>query len=385
WKVGKDMADRMVERYIEERGAYPKQVGLVLWSTDTMKTGGDDVAYVLWLLGLEPVWSASGGSVTGLRVIPPKELGRPRIDVTLRISGLFRDSFPNLIRLIDEGIRMISELDETDEDNYLLANLRKDLAENISAGLDPVLAKRRARVRIFGDPPGNYGGGVDTLIESSEWKDKDDLKRAFLEWGGYAYGTDLSGEDMKDFFAKRLGGMDVTVKNHESRELDILDNDDDFVFLGGMNAAVEAIRGEKPVSMIGDSSDPDDVGVRTLQEEASFVFRSRVLNPKWVSGLKRHGYRGVQELSNLVDYTLGWDSTSGAIEDWMYEGISQKFLFDGDNRKWIEDCNPDALLNMSSRLLEAAERGLWNANPETLDRIRSIFTDAETAVEHLGQ
>jgi len=385
WKVGKDMADRMVERYIEERGAYPKQVGLVLWSTDTMKTGGDDVAYVLWLLGLEPVWSASGGSVTGLRVIPPKELGRPRIDVTLRISGLFRDSFPNLIRLIDEGIRMISELDEADEDNYLLTNLRKDLAENISAGLDPVLAKRRARVRIFGDPPGNYGGGVDTLIESSEWKDKDDLKRAFLEWGGYAYGTDLSGEDMKDFFAKRLGGMDVTVKNHESRELDILDNDDDFVFLGGMNAAVEAIRGEKPVSMIGDSSDPDDVGVRTLQEEASFVFRSRVLNPKWVSGLKRHGYRGVQELSNLVDYTLGWDSTSGAIEDWMYEGISQKFLFDGDNRKWIEDCNPDALLNMSSRLLEAAERGLWNADPETLDRIRSIFTDAETAVEHLGQ
>ena len=175
------------------------------------------------------------------------------------------------------------------------------------------------------------------------------------------------------------------MKNHESRELDILDNDDDFVFLGGMNAAVEAIRGEKPVSMIGDSSDPDDVGVRTLQEETSFVFRSRVLNPKWVSGLKRHGYRGVQELSNLVDYTLGWDSTSGSIEDWMYESISEKFLFDGDNRKWIEESNPDALLNMSSRLLEAAERGLWNANPETLDRIRSIFTDAETAVEHLGQ
>ena len=385
WKVGRDMADRMVERYIDEKGAYPKQVGLVLWSTDTMKTGGDDIAYALWLLGLEPLWAASGGAVTGLRVIPPKELGRPRIDVTLRISGLFRDSFPNLIRLIDDGIKMISELDESDEDNYLLANLRKDLAENISSGLDPVLAKRRARVRIFGDPPGNYGGGVDTLIESSEWKDKNDLKRAFLEWGGYAYGTDLSGEDMKDFFTKRLGGIDVTVKNHESRELDILDNDDDFVFLGGMNAAVEAIRGEKPVSMIGDSSDPDAVGVRTLQEETSFVFRSRVLNPKWVSGLKRHGYRGVQELSNLVDYTLGWDSTSGSIEDWMYESISERFLFDGDNRKWIEDSNPDALLNMSSRLLEAAERGLWNANPETLDRIRSIFTDAETAVEHLGQ
>ncbi|MCL2891098.1 MAG: cobaltochelatase subunit CobN, partial [Methanomassiliicoccaceae archaeon] len=329
WDVGKRMADLMIERHVKDNGSYPKQIAIVVWATDTMKTGGDDISYILWLLGVKPVWSASGSSVTDLEIIPLEELKRPRIDVTLRISGLFRDSFPNLIHMIDDAVSKISELDESEEDNYLLMNLRKDIADSIAEGLDAVTAKKKARIRIFGDPPGTYGGGVDTLIGTSAWKDRNDLGDAFVEWGGYGYGRELKGEDVKDFFRKRLSTVDVTVKNHESRELDAFDNDDDYIFLGGMNAAVESCSGKQPMSMIGDSSDPDRPAARTLQEEGKFIFRSRVLNPKWIDGLKRHGYRGVQELSNLVEFSFGWDSTSDAMEDWMYQAMADKFLFDG--------------------------------------------------------
>jgi cobaltochelatase CobN len=384
WNVGVRMAEQMIERHVKEAGSYPRQVGIVIWATDTMKTGGDDIAYVMYLLGVMPVWAANGSAVTGLKVIPVKDLGRPRIDVTLRISGLFRDSFPNLIEMLDDAVRTISELDESDDENYLLSHLRRDITESVANGLDPVIARRRARVRIFGDPPGNYGAGVDALIEKSQWKDKNELADAYVEWGGYAYGGGFKGEDLKDCFRKRMKDVDVTVKNHESRELDAFDNDDDYVFLGGMNAAVEQGRGVQPISVMGDSSDPDSPRIRTLSEESKFIFRSRVLNPKWVNGLKEHGYRGVQELSNLVDFSFGWDSTSGVMEDWMYQAMTDRFIFDGENRQWIKENNPDALMQMTSRLLEAVERGMWKADKDTVDRLKSIYADTESTLESIN-
>ena len=384
WHTGAKMAEQMIERHIAETGSYPKQVGIVIWSTDTMKTGGDDIAYILHLLGLKPIWSSIGGSVVGLRIVPLAELKRPRIDVTLRISGLFRDSFPNLIDLMDDGIKMISELNESDEENYFLAHLRKDLTDSIAKGIDPIIAEKKARVRIFGDPPGNYGAGVDSLIENSKWDKKSDLAEAYIQWGGYAYGKEFKGEDLKDYFKKRMSEVDVTVKNHESRELDAFDNDDDYVFLGGMNATVESCKGKVPMSVIGDSSSPDNTKIRTLTEEGKFIFRSRILNPKWIDGLKKHSYRGVQELSNLVDFSFGWDSTSDIMEDWMYKSMTEKFLFDGDTKQWIEENNPDALRQITSRLLEAIERGMWNADNETLERLKSMFLDSESALEGIN-
>jgi len=384
WHTGIKMAEQMIERHVADTGSYPKQVGIVVWSTDTMKTGGDDIAYILHLLGLKPVWSSFGGSVVGLEILPLIELKRPRIDVTLRISGLFRDSFPNLIELIDDGVRMISKLNESDDENYILAHLRKDLADSIAKNIDPIAAEKKARVRIFGDPPGNYGAGVNSLIGNSQWNEKSDLAEAYVQWGGYAYGKEFKGEDLKDFFRKRMGEVDVTVKNHDSREIDAFDNDDDYVFLGGMNAAVESCKGEMPMSVIGDSSDPENTKVRTIAEEGKFIFRSRVLNPKWIDGLKKHGYRGVQELSNLVEFSFGWDSTSGIMEDWMYKSMTDRFLFDGDTKQWIEENNPDALRQITSRLLEAIERGMWNADSETIEKLKDIFLDSESALEGIN-
>ena len=384
WDIGSEMAEQMVSRYVDEKGTYPKQVGVVIWATDTMKTGGDDIAYVLRLLGLKPVWSSNGGSVVGLDIIPVSELKRPRIDVTMRISGLFRDSFPNLVEMMDEAVRRISELDETDDDNYLLAHLRQDITESISKGMDPLVAKRAARVRIFGDPPGNYGGGVDSLINSSQWGDRSELADAYVEWGGYGYGKGLNGQDLKDFFRKRMSEVDITVKNHESRELDAFDNDDDYVFLGGMNATVEACKGEKPLSVIGDSSDPSKPKLRSLAEEGKFIYRSRVLNPKWLEGLKKHGYRGVQEITNLVEFSFGWDSTSEIMEDWMYQSVTDRFILDEDNRQWIQENNPDALRQITSRLLEAVERGMWDASDDTVEALKSIFMDNDASLERMN-
>ena len=384
WDIGAKMADQMIDRYVTENGTYPKQIGIVIWATDTMKTGGDDIAYILHLLGVRPIWSSNGGAVAGLEVIPVSELGRPRIDVTMRISGLFRDSFPNLVEMIDDAIERISELDESEEDNYLIAHLRKDITDSIAEGMDPLTAKRKARVRIFGDPPGNYGGGVDTLIGSSQWGDRSELAEAYVEWGGYAYGKDMKGDDLKDFFRKRMSEVDVTVKNHESRELDAFDNDDDYVFLGGMNATVEVCKGEKPVSVMGDSSDPSNPKLRTLAEEGKFIYRSRVLNPKWLEGLKKHGYRGVQEVTNLVEFSFGWDSTSDIMEDWMYQSVTDKFVLNGENRQWIEENNPDALRQITSRLLEAVERGMWDADDDTVEALKSIFLDNESSLERIN-
>ncbi|WP_321428718.1 cobaltochelatase subunit CobN [uncultured Methanolobus sp.] len=381
WEVGKTLADQMVEKYIEEEGCYPENVGVVVFATDTMKSGGDDIAYILWLMGLRPVWSARGGIVTGIEVIPANELGRPRMDVTLRISGLFRDAFPNLVHLIDDGVNMISVLDESEEENYLLKHLQRELLDSIKAGMNEEHAREKALVRIFGCPPGTYGAGVGELVEVSKWDSGEDLANMYLAWGGHAYGRKFNGEKLPELFRARLSQLDVTVKNHNSREIDILDNDDDYIYHGGMISCVKSFGNKDPFSLVGDSSDPESPGTRTLEEEGRFIFRSRVLNPKWLEGLKEHGYRGAQELSILVDYAFGWDATTGMMDDWMYQSLADKFIFDEETKQWIEENNPYALRQMSGRLLEAVQRGMWDTDDETVRKLTDIYMEGEDTLE----
>ena len=383
WEIGRRMADQMIERYTENKGTYPTEIGFIIWATDTMKTNGDDVAYILWLMGVRPVWSASGGQVVGLEPVPLEELGRPRLDVTVRITGLFRDAFPNLIELIDDAAKLVEGLDEDDSDNIMAANLRKDIVENMASGMTVDEARRRASFRVFGCPPGAYGPGVNHAIESSDWKTVQDLADIYTEWSSYAYGRGTSGEAMKDEFVRRFKKVKATVKNMPDREIDLLDIDDVYGYLGGMNAFNRAYGDQEAMSFMGDGSDPDRVRIRGTKEELQFVYRSKILNPKFIDGLKRHGYRGVAEIANLTEYTFGWDATSDIVDDWVYEKLTETYLFDKDTREWMEDENPHAMMDMMNRLFEAVDRGMWNADQDTLDRMKDIYMELEGRIEEL--
>ena len=384
WEIGKTMADQMLERYIDQHGGYPKNIGIVMWATDTMKTGGDDTAYVLWLLGIRPVWTGYAGRVKDLEVIPVSELGRPRIDVTLRISGLFRDTFPNLVRMIDRAVQKVASLDESEEENYLLANLRRDIVEAIEEGIPEDQAREDAMIRIFGDAPGSYGSGTNILIRTSDWKDQSEIGDIYRSYGEYAYGLGRSGERKPEAFRRRLMTMDVTVKNSVSREYDMFDNDDVYTDLGGMNAAVKSLRGEQPMSVIGFSADTSNIKTKTVDEEGRYIFRSKINNPKWVEGLKPHGFKGAQEISKMAEYVFGWDATSDIIEDWEYKSIADNFLFDKENAEWFREANPYAMMEVTQRLLEAIYRKMWDADKDTRERLLQLFEELEGDLEGMN-
>ena len=381
WEVGRRMADQMLERHLQEHGSYPKSVGIVVWATDTMKTGGDDVAYILWLMGVRPVWTGAAGRVRDIEAIPIPELGRPRIDVTVRISGLFRDTFPNLVDLIDRAVKTISELDESDEDNCLRASIRADVVRSISEGIPEDRAREDASIRVFGDAPGTYGSGTNILIRTSDWKDVSDIGAIYRSYGEYAYGGGRKGMRCPEAFRRRLESMDVTVKNSVSREYDMLDNDDVYNDLGGLNAAVRSVSGRMPMSVIGCSADTSNVRTRTIDEEGRYVFRSKVLNPKWIEGLKPHGFKGAEEISNMAEYVFAWDATSGIVDPWMYQGIAERFLFDKENSEWLRDANPYAMHETVSWLLEAVGRGMWEPDDETRERLEKLYMELEGELE----
>ncbi|MCL0095731.1 cobaltochelatase subunit CobN [Dehalococcoidia bacterium] len=268
-------------------------------------------------MGVKPIWEESSGRVKGIEVIPLEELGRPRIDVALRISGLFRDAFPNIVHLIDEAVEMIASLDEPPERNYLAKHVREETEEKIAAGMSFEQAKEEASYRVFGCKPGAYGAGVSNAIDAKNWKDEKDLGEIYVVWGGYAYGRKNYGITVPEQFKRRLSQLDIAVQNHDTREYDMLDSDDFYSYHGGMIAAVKAFKGELPSSYCGDNSDPDRVKIRSTAEETKHIFRARVLNPKWIESMKRHGYKGAGDLSRLVDIAFGWDATAEVLEDWM--------------------------------------------------------------------
>ncbi|WP_280424159.1 cobaltochelatase subunit CobN [Nocardia carnea] len=374
WETGRAMADSLLERYLADHGEYPRSVGLSVWGTSAMRTSGDDIAEVLALLGVRPVWDEASRRVTSLEVVDLAELGRPRIDVTVRISGFFRDAFPHVLALLDDAVRLVAALDEPAESNYVRAHMLSDLAEHGD--------ERRATTRIFGSKPGTYGAGLLQLIDSKSWRTDDDLAQVYTTWGGYAYGRDLDGAPAADDMRTAYRRITVAAKNTDTREHDIADSDDYFQYHGGMVATVRALTGKNPEAYIGDSTRPDSVRTRTLSEETTRVFRARVVNPRWLEAMRRHGYKGAFEMAATVDYLFGYDATTDVVADWMYEKLAESYVFDETNRKFMEQSNPWALHGIAERLLEAAERKMW-AEPEseTLDRLRQIYLEAEGELE----
>jgi cobaltochelatase CobN len=374
WQTGVAMADSLLQRYVDETGDYPASVGLSVWGTSAMRTSGDDIAEVLALLGVRPEWDEASRRVSRLVVVPLEELGRPRVDVTVRISGFFRDAFPHVVAMLDDAVRMVAELDEPAEQNFVRAHAQADLASHGD--------ERRATTRIFGSKPGSYGAGILQVIESGTWRDDQDLAEVYTAWGGFAYGRDLDGAPASDDMRANYRRIKVAAKNVDSAEHDIADSDDYFQYHGGMVATVRALTGAAPQAYVGDSTSPDAVRTRTLSEETARVFRARVVNPRWISAMQRHGYKGAFELAATVDYLFGFDATAGVVHDWMYEKLATEYVLDETNQEFMRKSNPWALRGIVERLHEAAERGLWaEPDPGVMAAMQDVYLEIEGDLE----
>ncbi|MGC5162227.1 cobaltochelatase subunit CobN [Rhodococcus sp. DT1] len=377
YDTGVALANALIERYLADVGEYPRSVGLSVWGTSAMRTAGDDVAEVLALIGVRPEWDPESRRVRELTVVPLEELGRPRIDVTVRISGFFRDAFPHVIGMLDDAVRMVAALDEPADRNYVRAHAQRDEAEHGDAD--------RAVRRIFGSKPGSYGAGILQLIDTGNWRTDADLAEVYTAWGGFAYGRGLHGEPAADEMHANYRRIAVAAKNTDTREHDIADSDDYFQYHGGMIATVRALTGGDPKAYIGDSTTPDAVRTRSLTEETARVFRARVVNPRWLAAMRRHGYKGAFELAATVDYLYGYDATAGVVADWMYETLAQTYALDPENQQFLREANPWALRGIVERLTEAADRGLWaEPDPDTVQALQQAYLDAEGDLEDRG-
>jgi cobaltochelatase CobN len=372
WETGQAMAESLLDRYRADYGDWPRSVGLSAWGTSAMRTAGDDIAEILALIGVRPIWDPASRRVTGLEPIAAAELGRPRVDVTVRISGFFRDAFPHVVALLDDAFQLIAELDEPD--NYVREHALRDKGEHGDW--------RRATTRIFGSRPGAYGAGILPLIDSRNWRDDADLAEVYAVWGGFAYGRDLDGVPARGDMENAYRRIDVAAKNIDTREHDIADSDDYFQYHGGMIATVRALTGKAPAAYIGDSTNPDQARTRSLTEETARIFRARVVNPRWIAAMRRHGYKGAFELAATVDYLFGYDATAGVVTDWMYEQLAATYVLDAENQEFMRQSNPWALHGITERLLEAADRKLWDSpEPATLAALQQLYLETEGDLE----
>ncbi len=351
WRLGQASAAKVVERFVQDHGDWPRRLALSAWGTANMRTGGDDLAQAMALMGVKPVWDANSGRVTGFEIIDLRHLGRPRVDVTLRVSGFFRDAFPAQIALFDQAVQALAALDEPAEQNPLAAAL----SEARAAGQDA----RQATYRVFGSKPGAYGAGLQAMIDEKGWQQPEDLAGAYLAWSGYAYGQAIEGAALHETFKQRLAGVQAVLHNQDNREHDLLDSDDYYQFEGGLAVSIQTLSGSKPQVYHNDHSRPERPQVRSLSEEIGRVVRARVVNPKWIAGVMRHGYKGAFEMAATVDYMFAFAATTGAVGHHHFDAVYQAYIEDPAVLAFFEQHNPAALAEMAERLQEAIERGLW--------------------------
>ena len=382
WEIGKSLGDQVISRFIEEEGHYPENIGIVLWAGANMRSHGQCLAEFLYLLGVKPVWQSGSLRVIGLEVMPLNELKRPRIDVTARISGLFRDSMPGAGEMLDKAVLKVAALEEDPEQNYVRKHIMEDSAElEKEEGMVKEEAWRTAAFRIFGDEQGVYGAGVAALLEAKNWETIDDIADVYVRWGAHAYGGKTRGKFLPKQFRKRMGVLDITIKNEDNHETNMLSSDDYNAYHGGMIAAVRSIKGSAPKSYCGDSTDRSRVTMHSVQEEAKRLFRSEAINPKFIEGMMKHGYKGAADMSNMVAHSYQWDATSKVMEDWMYEKYAEKYVLDPKVQEWMRDVNPWALKRTTEVLLEASQRELWHAKEETLQALQRLCLDVDGELE----
>ncbi|WP_148862707.1 cobaltochelatase subunit CobN [Marinobacter fonticola] len=382
WQLGEKSAQSFIERYLQDNGDFPRRLGLSIWGTATMRTGGDDIAQALALMGVKPIWSLGSQRVIDVEVIPTMLLQRPRVDVTLRVSGFFRDAFPNVIRLFDAAVQAVARYEEPGEDNVIRDQIRARQGELESQGFGQLDAFRQASYRVFGSKPGNYGTGLNRLIDGRHWETPDDLAEAYIGAGAYAYGqASETGVEARADFEYQLSGLQAVLQNQDNREHDILDSNTYYAFQGGMANATRSLSGASPSIYHADHANPAQPRIRTLKEELNRVIRSRVLNPKWIEAMREHGYKGGFEMAATVDYLFAYDATTDLVADYQYAQVTDALVFDPRNQQFLREHNASALEEMAERLLEAVQRGLWREPGDHAEALQDLLLALDEANE----
>ena len=373
WSLGWKAAGLVLDKHRQDHGEWPNTIALSAWGTSNMRTGGDDIAQALAFMGVSPEWEPVSGRLTGFNIMPITVLDRPRIDVTFRVSGFFRDAFPYQLELLDSATRAVALLDERKEENPLAWTVQNDINEMKNNGIDEETALRLAATRVFGAKPGTYGAGMQALIDEGIWDADVDFAETYVEWGGFAYGTGVYGEQEQELFRSRLKRIQVVLHNQDNREHDILDSDDYYQFQGGLSAAVRHFSGAQPVVYHGDNSRPEFPKVRTLEDEIGRVVRGRAVNPKWIQGVMRHGYKGGFELAATVDYLFAFAATSRCVKDHHFDAVFEAYIENSEVRDFLEQHNLNALKDIVERLAEAQDRGLWRPSRNSIvDQLAQI-------------
>jgi cobaltochelatase CobN len=382
WQVGREVADGVAKRHAADNdGDYPEEIGVVAWGTPTVRTRGETIAQVLALLGVEPEWT-DAGRIDDVTPIPLDELGRPRIDVTTRVSGLFRDAFPQAAGVIHDAVDAVVDLDEPHDRNFVKKHVEQDAAELAdSEGLDIEAAREAVTDRVFTTRPGGYGAGTNKAVDEGNWDDAGDLADVYVQWGGYALGSRGRVSEAHDAFQRRLGTVEATVKIEDTAEQDEFDSSDWYAFHGGFITAVTEVSGTEPASYVGDSADPDNVSIYTNEEKVRKAMRARVLNPAWIDSMTDHGYKGAGDLSSTVEVVLGWDATTGVVSDHLWDETAEKFAFDPALQEWLREVNPWALASITDTLIEAIDRDLWDADADTRERLQDLNLSVEGDIE----
>ncbi|MBN1165926.1 MAG: cobaltochelatase subunit CobN [Methanospirillaceae archaeon] len=372
YTVGQQLAHALLAKYVGDHGSLPESVGFYWMANDVMWTDGEGLAQMFALVGVQPVWH-SNGRVKGIEVIPLETLGRPRIDVLAKSSGIIRDNFSNLFDLLDNAIQTVASLDEPDALNFVRKHVQESMREENTF--------RDATIRIFSSRPGTYSAGVNLAVFASAWKEEEDLADIFLAYNGFGYGQNLAGSEVHSLFADRLSEVDVTFNKMPSDEYDLFGCCCYFSNQGGMTAAARRLTGKEIKAYFGDTREADHAEVRDLADEIRRVVRGKILNPKWIDGLKEHGYAGAADISKRIGRVYGWEATTREVDDWIFDEIAETFVNNPEMKEFFEEKNPYALEEISRRLLEAHTRGLWQADPDVLQRLQESYLEVESWME----
>lgn len=369
WDLGRRSAEQLLELHLQEEGDCLRHLALSVWGTATMRNGGEDIAQLLALIGVRPVWDGPTRRLVDLEVIPLRLLGRPRVDVVLRISGLFRDAFPQLLMWVDQAMAMVAALDEPSDQNPLAALTQQEGPQG----------------RIYGSAPGAYGAGLQALIDSGAWDSRADLGEAFLQWSQWRYGGSSEPSQDRTGLESALGRVQVVLHNQDNREHDLLDSDDYYQFHGGLSAAIEASSGKRPELWFGDHSRRERPRLHRLERELDKVMRSRLLNPRWIEGMQQHGYKGAFEMGASLDYLFAYDAATDRVPDWCYGALCDQWLNTPEIVEFLERRNPWVLRDMAERLLEASNRGLWQgAADQQIQLLKGLVSSSEAQIERGG-